>query len=148
MSIQIDWEPGNDRFPRLHWVLDDKAIKAFSHFGVIHELTEGEPVFQHDKPSHALYLVINGEVVISRSGNEIMRATPNHSFGEMGLILNTPRSADAHAAVDSRVLELSREDLGRMMEEDPIWAARLYRVLAECLAEYLHKAAEKQEELE
>ena len=27
-----------------------------------------------------------------------------------------------------------------MVEEDPVWVARLYRVLAECLAVYLAKA--------
>ena len=26
MSIQVEWASGHDRFPRLHWVLDEKAF--------------------------------------------------------------------------------------------------------------------------
>lgn len=143
MSIEVQWAPGHDRFPRLHWVLDEKAFHAFSQFGVIHELTAGEVIFESERPSHALYIVVNGEIVIHRDDVEVARIGPNHSFGEMGLLLDTPRSAGAKAGVESRVLEMSREDLHRMLEESPVWAARLYRVLAECLAEYLHRSAEK-----
>lgn len=146
MSIEVQWAHGHDRFPRLHWVLDEKAFSAFSQYGVIHELTSGEVVFEEDRPSYGLYIVVNGEVLIHKGEAEVARVGPNHSFGEMGLLLDTPRSAGAKAAVDSRVLEMSREDLHRMLEESPIWAARLYRVLAECLAEYLHRSAEKQRE--
>lgn len=142
MSIEVQWASGHDRFPRLHWVLDEKAFNAFSQFGIVHELTEGETIFEADRPSTALYVVVNGEIRIERDGNEIARIGPNHSFGEMGLLLDTPRSAGAVAAIESRVLELSREDLHKMQEESPTWAARLYRVLAECLAEYLHRSAE------
>ncbi|MDJ0975851.1 MAG: cyclic nucleotide-binding domain-containing protein [Planctomycetota bacterium] len=142
MSIEVQWATGHDRFPRLHWVLDEKAFNAFSQYGIVHELTAGETVFEVDRPSTALYLVVNGEIVIQRGEHEVARIGPNHSFGEMGLLLDVPRSAGAAAAIESRVLELSREDLHRMQEESPVWAARLYRVLAECLAEYLHRSAE------
>ena len=141
MSIQIEWSAGYDRFPRLHWVLDEQAYEAFARYGVLHELTAGEGVFEAGRPSPALYLVVHGEVKIHQGDEEIARVGPNHSFGEMGLLLDHPRSASASAATESRVLELSREDLARMMEQEPIWAARLYRVLSECLAEYLQKAA-------
>ena len=39
-----------------------------------------------------------------------------------------------------RLLELTRQGLLEMLEEAPLWAARLYRVLAESLAEYLHRS--------
>lgn len=142
MSIEVQWAQGHDRFPRLHWVLDEKAFTAFSQFGVIHELTANEMVFEQEHPSFALYIVVNGEIIIHRGETEVARIGPNHSFGEMGLLLDTPRSAGAKAAVESRVLEISREDLHKMLEQSPIWAARLYRVLAECLAEYLHRSTE------
>jgi len=140
MSIQVRWAPGHDRFPRLHWVLDKAAFNAFSRYGVVHELTADETIFEGGSPSTALFLVIDGEVVIRRAGTELARIRANHSFGEMGLLLDRPRSAGAVAAVEARVLELSRKDLQRMLDESPIWAARLYRVLAECLAEYLDAA--------
>lgn len=144
MAIEVKWAEGHDRFPRLHWVLDEAAFRAFSEFGVLHELTAGEEIFAQDKPSFALYLVVHGEVQILKGDAEIARVGPNHSFGEMGLLLDAPRSASARTAVESQLLELSREDLARMLDEAPVWAARLYRVMAECLAEYLHRLSAKQ----
>ena len=137
MTIKLSWEPGYDRLPRLQWTIDDEELAVMSRFGVIHELTEGENVFEQGKTSDALYLVLEGEVAILKDAAEIARVGQHISFGEMGLLLDQPRSATARAIMDSRVLELSRSDVEQMLEDEPTWAARLYRVLAETLAEYL-----------
>ena len=142
MVIKVTWEPGYDRLPRLQWELEDPAFQAFQRFGVVHELTAGENVFEQGRASDALYLVLEGELAILKDGHEIARLGKSLSFGEMGLLLKKPRGAAARAVADARVLELAQPDIDRMMEEEPHWAARLYRVLAECLAEYLSIANE------
>jgi CRP-like cAMP-binding protein len=136
--MQVEWVDANDEFPRLHWVLDEAALAAFSQFGLLHQVNAGEIIFEKDEPSFALYLVIEGGVTITSKRGTLAQIGPNHSFGEMGLLLDAPRAATAHAREASRVLELSRSGLARMLQEAPVWAARFYRVLAECLAEYLH----------
>lgn len=141
MTIKVTWEPGYDRLPRLQWALDAEDAAAYERFGVVHELTGGERIFEQGKVADALYVVLEGEVGILKDGAEIARVGQNLSFGEMGLLLARPRSASARAITDSRVLELSRADIDRMLDEDPVWAARLYRVLAETLAEYLSISA-------
>lgn len=136
--MQVEWVDAKDEFPRLHWVLDDAALAVFSEFGLVHQVHEGEVIFEADEPSFALYLVIEGSVTITGREGALAQIGPNHSFGEMGLLLDTPRAGTAHAREAARVLELSRAGLARMLQEAPAWAARFYRVLAECLAEYLH----------
>ena len=143
MTMHVEWVDANDEFPRLHWVLDDQALAAFGQFGLFHDVAAGEVIFERDEPSFALYLVIDGAISIFTDEGSVAAIGPNHSFGEMGLLLDAPRAAGARAKTDARVLELSRESLGRMLEESPIWAARFYRVLAECLAEYLHMTTMK-----
>ena len=137
MAISVKWKDGHDDMPRLHWELDEEAYDAFGRFGVVNEISQGEYVFEQNHTSDALYLLLEGEIGIMRDGREIARVVKNQSFGEMGLLLSRYRSADALALTEGRVLELTRRDIEKMFEEDPVWAARLYRVLAECLAEYL-----------
>ena len=143
MAIKVTWEKGYGRLPRMQWSLEDPALETFARFGVVHELTAGEDVFEQGRHSDALYLVLEGEVAILKDGQEIARLGKSISFGEMGLLLGRPRGAAARAIVDSRILELCQGDIDQMLEQEPRWAAWLYRVLAECLAEYLALAAEE-----
>lgn len=143
MTIKVTWEPGYDRLPRFHWHLDDETRGVLERFGVVNELTEGEDVFEQGRGSDALYIVFEGEVSVVRDGREVARIGESLSFGEMGLLLGQARTATVRAVGDARVLELTQSDIDRMLEEEPLWAARLYRVLAECLAEYLTKAQQR-----
>ena len=125
--------------PSLHWELDETSFAAFGRHGVVDMVSRGQTIFRKGEPSDSLFLVLEGAVSIVRDGTEIGVVSANHSFGEMGLLLEHPRSADAVSSTDGRVLELSRKDIDRMMEKEPIWAARLFKVLAESLAEYLQR---------
>lgn len=140
MPIKVTWEPGYDRLPRFTWTLDAPAHAAFERYGMVHELTDGEDLFEQGRASDALYLVLEGDVAILKDGREIARIARNMSFGEMGLLLRQPRAGTARAIGDARVLEISQSDIDQMLETEPRWAADLYRVLAECLAEYLAHA--------
>ena len=139
-AIQVEWREGQDRFPHLRWRLDDAAFTAFRRFGEECTFSDGELVFDAGAPSFSIFLVIDGEVAIERDGEAVGRVPPNHSFGELGLLRDAPRSGSARAVGDVRLLELTRQGLLEMLEEAPLWAARLYRVLAESLAEYLHRS--------
>ena len=143
MSHPPAWKPIDDRFPRLHWRLDEAAYEAFGRFGTEHEVAAGETIFPEGSPSMSLFLVLEGEVSLSVKGEEIGRVGQNFSFGEMGLLLDVPRGGSAEAVTPCRLLELSRADLQLMQEQEPVWSTRLYRVLAECLAEYLQKVAQE-----
>jgi len=144
MPITVTWEPGYDRLPRFHWHLDDETREILERFGIVNELTDGEDVFEQGRASDSLYIVFQGEVAVIRDGHEVARIGESLSFGEIGLLLGQPRTATIRAVGDASILELAQTDLDRMMMEEPAWAARLYRVIAKCLAEYLTKAQEKQ----
>ncbi len=143
MTDTKDWKPVDDRFPRLYWRLDEAAWNAFSRFGIVQELDAGQVVFVEGGPSISLVLVMKGELAITVKGKEIARVGENYSVGEMGLLLDIPRAGTVSAIKPAKVLELGREDILRMQDEAPVWSTRLYRVLAECLAEYLRDAAKK-----
>lgn len=137
MPIKVVLESGYERLPRFLWTEEDPAFVTFQKYGIVNELTAGEDVFEQGRTSDSLYLVLEGELAVLAEGKEVARLSKHLSFGEMGLLLHQPRTATVRAISDATVLELGQGDLDRMLAEEPARAAHLYRVLAECLAQYL-----------
>ena len=80
-----------------------------------HEIYDaGACVFEEGAPSDALFLVLTGEVEISKRtpGGQtqvLARIQPNDYFGEMGVVDGSPRSASAHAVSGTRLARLSAD---------------------------------------
>jgi CRP/FNR family cyclic AMP-dependent transcriptional regulator len=76
----------------------------------------GEVVFREGEAGGALYLILDGKVRISREvsgmGEEALAVLgPGDAFGEMALIDDFPRSADARVHERCRLLVISKEAL-------------------------------------
>jgi len=82
------------------------------------------PVFNHGDESDGLYLIVEGCIRISRSvsgmGEEALAILkPGMYFGEMSIVDDdVPRSADAIAHEESRLLKLPKDDLRDLMFVD------------------------------
>ena len=81
-------------------------------------------IFQHGDEGDGLYLITSGAVRISRSvagmGEEALAVLkPGMYFGEMSIVDDdVPRSADAIAHEDTRLLRLPKDDLRDLMFVD------------------------------
>jgi len=80
----------------------------------------GEYIFRQGDPGDKLYLIIEGKVRISRTvpgmGEEALAVLgPGEAFGEMSLIDDFPRSADALVHESCRLLEISREAMDDLL---------------------------------
>jgi CRP-like cAMP-binding protein len=76
----------------------------------------GEVIFREGESGGALYLILEGKVRISREvsgmGEEALAVLgPGDAFGEMALIDDFPRSADARVHERCRLLVISKEAL-------------------------------------
>lgn len=76
----------------------------------------GHVIFREGEVGNALYLLLEGKIRISREvsgmGEEALAVLgPGDAFGEMALIDETPRSADARVHERCRVLVISKEAL-------------------------------------
>lgn len=84
----------------------------------------GDAVFSHGDPGDGLYLILTGAVRISRSvsgiGEEALAVLkPGMYFGEMSIVDDdVPRSADAIAHEETRLLKLPKDDLRDLMFVD------------------------------
>jgi len=84
--------------------------------GVANEETHstGTVIFEHGDVGDKLYIILTGRVRISRNvpgmGEEALAVlNPGAVFGEMALLDDTPRSADARVHERCRILTISRE---------------------------------------
>ena len=81
---------------------------------------KGEFVFREGAPGTSLYLLLSGKVRISKNvagmGEEALAVLgPGDVFGEMSIIDDSPRSADAIVHETCRLLVLEKEPLEDLM---------------------------------
>ncbi len=94
-------------------VFADVPTEDLSYLAAIAEELEyrkGEIIYKEDEPSEALYLVLEGQVLLHRGGEEIMIAEAKQAFGTWSLLDEAPRVVTATALTDCRMLGIYRED--------------------------------------
>jgi CRP/FNR family transcriptional regulator, cyclic AMP receptor protein len=97
--------------------------------------TAGSYIFHEGDPANVLYIVVRGQVKISRLGSSGTEAVftvlvPGDSFGELTLFEDQPlRTMDAEAMVPTRCLTLERQALMTFLERNPQALTHLIKVL-------------------
>lgn len=92
----------------------------------------GERIFAEGEKGRTMYLVVAGEVVLRRNGQPVHTVGPGGFFGELSLLLDTPRTAEAIAGADgAHLVEIVRENFETILQEHPQVAVRLLKELAE-----------------
>ncbi len=95
---------------------------------------DGECILYEGDPSEYLFVVQEGRVEIAY--DEADRTTrlvlleKGDLFGESALFSRKPRSANARAVGDARVLTLDRQVLLRRIRQDPLLALELLRSMS------------------
>ncbi len=95
-----------------------------------------------------MYVVVAGRVRISKGlpggGEEALSVLePGSYFGEMAMIDDAPRSADAVAHTDGALAVIRREDLDRLMFLDKDMAYAVLWTLVRTLSGRLRETTEK-----
>ncbi|MCJ2096680.1 MULTISPECIES: Crp/Fnr family transcriptional regulator [unclassified Methylobacterium] len=96
----------------------------------------GQRIFRRGDESHGLLAVVSGHVRIStpcpegRSELILNLIGPNEVFGEIALLDDGPRTADAIAATRCCLLLMERRDLLPLVNDFPMLAVRLLAILS------------------
>ena len=112
------------------------------------EFPVGAHIFQEGDSGPAMFVIAKGKVRISKSvpgiGEEALAILePGAYFGEMAVIEDSPRSADAIAHVSCALYEISREELSQLMFMDKDLAYSLLWAFVRTLSERLRETNEK-----
>lgn len=108
--------------PLFHALSDEELLKIEAIVQEVQFPAE-TTLFEYGQPSDSFFLVVSGKVKIripaAGAGDErILYLGKGRFFGEMGVIRNTPRSADAIVQEDAELLRISQEDFDGLMAVD------------------------------
>ncbi len=114
--------------------------------GFMHERNylKDEVIFDEGEQGEAFYLVLEGQVLICRQGQTdepIATLGAGQFFGELALLDDAPRSAQARAADDCTLLVLFRGDFLGLMQSHSLIASKIAMQLARHLGARLRVSA-------
>jgi voltage-gated potassium channel len=104
---------------------------------LMHELrpqiyVPGEKIFKVDEPGHALYFIQRGQVeILSREGKLIAHLDDGACFGEMALISDRARSANARAVSYCDVYVLEKESFYRVAKSYPQLLTHIQKIMSD-----------------
>ena len=104
--------------------------------GLLHEreYLDGEVIFDEGEEGQAIYIVASGEVLICRQGQgdagRVAQLGPGTFFGELALLDNSPRSAQARAAKPCKLIVFFRDDFVSLLDTHARIASKISRELA------------------
>ncbi len=113
--------------------------------GLLHERRygKGEVIFDEGEEGQALYIVVEGQVLICRhspSGTQrIADAHAGAMFGELALLDGSPRAAQVRAAEDCVLAALARADFNSLVETHGAIASKIALQLARELGQKLRE---------
>jgi CRP-like cAMP-binding protein len=103
--------------------LKDRALARVAAIAHEESYPTGTNIFQHGDVGDKVYLILEGKVRIARQvpgvGEEALAVLgPGQVFGEMALLDESPRSADALSHEGCRLLAIAKEDLDDLLFQD------------------------------
>lgn len=112
------------------------------------DFKEGDSIFSEGDTGDKLFIIIAGAVRISKNipgmGEEALSILRTGDyFGEMALIEDITRSADATAHEGSSVITISKEDLQSLMEKNREMGYKILTKFVETLSRRLRETNDK-----
>lgn len=116
------------------------ASEVESLFGLcdVRQLEAGAKLFQSGQPADALWVLLEGDVEISRDGTVLAEVGPGAALGELSLFRAVPvRSATVTAICKVTVLRISGPQFQKKLAEHDLAALKVVNNLAHQMAERL-----------
>jgi len=120
--------------------LTDDALAQFAALGDGIVATPGQLIVKQGDPCDAVYFVLSGTlrvqllIGIEKYEEVLCRISAGEFFGEVGMFLQTTRTADVLAETDARLLRMTVNAFQLLIKETPALAAPLLYALAGTMA--------------
>jgi CRP-like cAMP-binding protein len=96
------------------------------------EVGDGKVLAREGEIGHEFFVIVDGEVVVTKDGEEIRRLGPGEWFGEIALIWESPRrTATVAAAGPVRFFVLTRQSFRSLIDHHPDIENKVLDVLEE-----------------
>jgi CRP-like cAMP-binding protein len=110
--------------------LPPQILAAITAEGDERTFAEGQFVVREGDSGDELFVILEGEARVERSGTVLTMFRAGDFFGEISVFDGRPRSADVVAASPLRILAISRDLVRAALEREPRAAWAMLEVLA------------------
>jgi CRP-like cAMP-binding protein len=113
------------------WLLEQLLSDDGRHNATIRSYEPGETVFRVGDAGDYLAVLLSGCVEIRKGTQLISVVEPGSMFGEMGIIDQHPRVADAIAKNPSRIAEIREGQFTNLLRMTPEFGLAIMRLLTD-----------------
>ena len=111
------------------------------------QLAAGEMLFQEGEQAKRFFVLLEGEISVSKKHGVVARNRPGAFFGEIPLLLGTPYMLSARAECDCRLIVFPEEAFWKLLRLCPAISAEIFRAMVTRLRN-IEGSARQQEKLE
>ena len=129
--------------PLIDGLTDDEVARCLDRSHIV-AFRSGDVVVKEGGSARNVFVVLDGELSVTRDGDVVGALQPGDVLGEMAYLLEGRRGADVTATTDGRILSLSERTLRSQLEDRPVLAAKLHRNIARQLSARLLLAGGRQ----
>lgn len=112
---------------------DYELVRLFAKFKTVKH-DSGDVVIREGDETDSMFVIVEGEVQVSRNGKILATLGRGAHFGEMSLLNQQPRSATVAVTSSAQLLVLERKLFNEVLREDIALAAKLLYKLAQILS--------------
>ena len=99
--------------------LEEDDLERLGKSVVQRKYAKGETIVKEGEQAVAFYVIVSGNVDMSKGGERVGGKRAGESFGEMSLLDGLPRSTTVVAAEDTECLVMTRWDFTAELKSNP-----------------------------
>ena len=98
--------------------LSKRHLRRIAKLAHIRRFASGSVMVRAGDPGRSFYVLLDGSAKVNRAGRRSLRLNAGAFFGEMALIDDFPRSADAHAHERCQLFVITKDHLADLLFVD------------------------------
>jgi CRP-like cAMP-binding protein len=115
--------------------LSKKELAQLARMSDDVEVDAGHVLCREGKTGREFFVIVEGDVDVTRGGKPVRRSGGDEFFGEIALLEDIPRTATVKAKTPLRLFVLTRRDFRRLVDTSPSVEQKVMRSLARRLLE-------------
>ena len=110
--------------------LSKKELTELARMSDDLEIEAGHVLCREGQIGREIFVIVEGEVVVTRKGRPVKRSGGDEFFGEIALLEDIPRTATVKAKTPLRLFVLTSRDFRRLVDSSPSVERKVMRSLA------------------
>jgi CRP-like cAMP-binding protein len=112
----------------------DEELREIDQLADEVHVPSGRDIIRQGELGREFVMIVEGEAIVSRDGQEVTRLGAGAYFGELALLDSVPRNATVTAATDMTLEVIDRRGFQTLLEDSPGLTRNLLRATARRLS--------------